>query len=177
VKGTISQHVNSLFICGHFDAKILFSGPLFLDSSTSSDSNKKNKSLLQFLYLLLLISGILLSIKLSDLFRFYQDIHYILPNSRYASWTTYKMKNVSVSARSLLGLSGSLNSSSIILCPRRKSFLLSDTLDVQLICTEHSYTQHSERCFVISTSFMHYCRYSTNSSTLLNPKSPTDGWF
>jgi hypothetical protein len=34
VKGTVSQHVNSLFISGHFDTKILLSSPLFLDNPT-----------------------------------------------------------------------------------------------------------------------------------------------
>jgi len=59
----------------------------------------------------------------------------------------------------MLGISGSLNNISTIPCARRNRFHRTDTSDIQLICTEHSYTNHSGHCSVISTSFMHYCRY------------------
>jgi hypothetical protein len=106
-----------------------------------------------------LIFGLLLSIKLSCLFGVCHEILYILPNPRYASWTTYKMKSVSVSARTLLGISWSLNSTSMTLCARPNRLYRTNTSDIQLTCIGHSYTHHNGRYSIISTLFMHYCRY------------------
>jgi len=40
-----------------------------------------------------------------------------------------------------------------------KQFPPTDTANIHHISTEHSYTHRSQSCFVISTSFPHYCGY------------------